>query len=191
MVRTRLNNSLFQTIKFSLPVVIAITLILTSSGGVFAYNDYDNPPCYWSYTSGQRKTLYWQYGSSNIFDEWRQAYSASLIDWTNATNRVGFTWSSSASNKLYMYVSIDGRGGYTIWSCSGSIMVKFDADVNDYYDPGTANTRRSITGHELGHGVSLGHSYFGPALMGDNPDPETYYTPQWDDQEGIYDRFPW
>jgi hypothetical protein len=124
MVRTRLNNSLFQTIKFSLPVVIAITLILTSSGGAFAYNDYDNPPCFWSYTSGQRKTLYWQYGSSNIFDEWRQAYSASLIDWTNATNRVGFTWSSSASNKLYMYASIDGRGGYTIWSCSGSIMVK-------------------------------------------------------------------
>ncbi len=70
-------------------------------------------------------------------------------------------------------------------------MTRFDAWVNDRYDPGTSNKRRAQTGHELGHGVSLGHSLVSPSLMGPNPNPEVYYTPQQDDKNGVYARFPW
>lgn len=170
-------------------VIMLITLLLPWQS-VLAYNNYDNPPCLWSYTPGVKKTLWIKYGNW-VDTKWKTAYSLSAAAWSGATDRVGYSWSSGAQNTLNQYYSLDNRGGYVVWYCSGSTMVRFDAWVNDYYDPGELNRRRAQVGHELGHGLSLGHSVISPSLMGPNPDPSIYYTPQPDDINGIYHRFPW
>lgn len=166
-----------------------ITTLLVSEAGL-AYNNYDNPLCRWPYTVGVRKWLYYKWGNW-VDTEWKAAYNASVVDWNTATDRVGYGYSTGATNTFNMYYSADGRGGYAVWYCSGSTMTKTGAWVNDYYDPGNSNIRQSRTGHKLGHGVSLGHSTVSPSLMGPNPDPNVYYTPQQDDRNGVYDRFPW
>jgi hypothetical protein len=50
---------------------------------------------------------------------------------------------------------------------------------NIFYDH-TTNGFRAYAGHETGHGQSIGHvADTGViALMGTNPDVETYFTPQ-------------
>jgi hypothetical protein len=50
--------------------------------------------------------------------------------------------------------------------------------VCDYY---TDNEKRALTGHKLGHGLGLAHIMNPPpaiALLGNNPNGETYYQPQ-------------
>jgi len=172
-----------------LGLIVVVVLIPLSLQRSLAYNNFDNPPCFWPYTPGVKKVLYWKY-QGYVYERWARAYSASVGDWNSATNRVGYAYSTSATNRLGMYVAADNRSGYTVWYCSGTTMLRFDAYVNDYYT-GTDNWRRSVTGHELGHGISLGHSTVSPSLMGPNPDPQVYYKPQPDDIDGVNDRFRW
>jgi hypothetical protein len=185
-IKTSLNIRNLLVMIVTLTIMTALQIPKVS----IAYNNSQNPPCRWPYTVGVKKTLYYKWGNF-VDDDWKAAYNISAVDWTGATNRVGFGYSTSATNTFNMYYSIDGRGGYAVWNCSGTTMTRSDAWVNDYYDTGNNNIRRSTTGHEMGHVASLGHSNVTPALMGGNPDPNIYYVPQQDDKNGVYDRFPW
>jgi len=173
-----------------LMMALTIAVALSFSDEARAYNNYDNPSCFWPYTPGQRKTLLRKWGNWVDY-EWKTAYNTSVTDWNQATDRVYFHCSENTQNAFNMYYCPGcTHGGYVTWHCSGSTMTKSTAWVNDAHDPGTRNRRRKITGHELGHVISLGHSVVYPSLMGPN-DPATHYTPQADDINGVLDRFSW
>lgn len=79
------------------------------------------------------------------------------------------------------YSSQDGRAGVTYSYCDGQLLTSAEVLANIYYDSGrTNNSRRSITGHEMGHGLGLGHipEDEGIALMGYNHNRNIYYVPQ-------------
>ncbi len=187
-----MKQNKFLYIRFITVILVSLFILPTIQNPIssLAYNNSGNPACRWPYTQGNKKTLYYKWGNWVDYD-WKAAYNIDVVDWNGATNRVGFVYSTSATNTFNMYYSIDNRGGYAVWYCSGTTMTRSDAWINDKYDPGNNNIRRAKVGHEVGHVTSLGHSNVTPALMGGNPDPNVYYIPQQDDKNGIYDRFPW
>lgn len=173
-------------------LTLFILLVEPHVPGVWAYNNYNNPPCFWPYTSGVRKTLYYKFGSAlSNYQLWVVAYNSSVSDWNAAQSKVQYTYSSSAASVFDVYNAQDNKAGKTLWYCSGTTMTRADSLGNVFYDNGySANLRRSITGHELGHGISLGHSTVSPSLMGPNPNPNVYYAPLSDDIAGVNARFP-
>jgi hypothetical protein len=73
----------------------------------------------------------------------------------------------------------DGRVGYASIACSGSTTVGVNVFGNVYYDPGNNNMRHAYAGNETGHAQSIGHiACCEIALLGNNPDPSIYFTPQ-------------
>jgi hypothetical protein len=91
-----------------------------------------------------------------------------------------YSYDSYGGVYINTYSMADGFAGLSIPYCNGSTTSDYDVLGNVYYSSGyTSNHRRSVSGHELGHGFSLGHiSDPGIALMGNNPNPEVYYTPR-------------
>lgn len=176
--------------NFPIMALVVMIFLMLHQSWSFAYKNYDNPPCYWEYTPGSRKVIYYRWGNWVDY-EWKSAYNISATDWTSATNRVEYRYSLAADNTFNMYYRpATPEAGYTLWYCSGSAMIKIDVWINDAHDPGTLNLRRNYVGHELGHGIGLGHSTVYPSLMGPN-DPNIHYLPQQDDINGVYAIFPW
>ena len=112
---------------------------------------------------------------------YRNAFQSSVSDWNSNSTRMRLSYSSAGNIELNTYSSQDGRAGITYLYCDGQSLTNAEVLANIYYESGrTNNSRRALTGHELGHGLGLGHipEEEGIALMGYNPDPNVYYTPQ-------------
>lgn len=112
---------------------------------------------------------------------YRNAFQSSVMDWNSILTKMRLSFSSTGDIELNTYSSQDGRAGVTRLYCDGQLLTSAEVLANIYYESGrTNNSRRAITGHELGHGLGLGHipEEEGIALMGYNPDSNVYYTPQ-------------
>ncbi len=112
---------------------------------------------------------------------YRNAFQSSITDWNSISTKMRLSYSSSGNVSFNTYSSQDGRAGVTYSYCDGQLLTSAEVLANIYYDSGrTNNSRRSITGHEMGHGLGLGHipEDEGIALMGYNPDRNIYYVPQ-------------
>jgi len=88
--------------NFLIIILVVMMLLMLHQSWSFAYNNYDNPPCYWEYTPGSRKVIYYRWGNWVDY-EWKSAYNISATDWTSATNRVEYRYSTSADNTFNMY----------------------------------------------------------------------------------------
>ncbi|MDY7078060.1 MAG: hypothetical protein SXV54_14180 [Chloroflexota bacterium] len=86
-------------------LALIVSAALWFSDGAFAYNNYDNPSCFWPYTPGQRKALHRRWGNWVDY-EWKTAYNISATDWNEATDRVYFNYSQDAQNTFNMYYTV-------------------------------------------------------------------------------------
>lgn len=73
----------------------------------------------------------------------------------------------------------DGKAGKAIPTCNGIFTTDFSVLGNAFYSR-TVNQYRAVTGHELGHSLSIGYipgrDFI--SLMGYNSNSNVYYTPQ-------------
>ncbi len=167
-------------------IAAALAFLLSPKLPVLAVTEIDQPPCRWFHYYGGDSATYISYRwGSNLQGTslWRTAFEQSLQDWNNTPTRLLYYFDSYGDVHINTYWGEnDGLAGFAVPYCSGTTTIAYDVMGNTYYDAlygYSSNHRRSVTGHELGHGWSLGHiTDPGTALLGNNPDPETYYTPQ-------------
>jgi len=139
--------------------------------------------CRWSHLSGATTYATYKWGDrlQTPGSQYRNAFQSSIIDWNSIPTKMRLAYSSSGNVEFNTYSSQDGRAGVTYRFCDGQLLTSAEVLANIYYNPGrTDNSRRALTGHEMGHGLGLGHipEDEGLALMGYNPDPNAYYVPQ-------------
>lgn len=176
-----------RTIRFLGLLLAAAAITFVPVSPVLAVTETGAPPCRWPHTYGGGHTTYVTYlWGSNLQTPgslWRNAFGASLGDWNSLSTLMRYTYDSYGDVIVNTYYAQDGNAGYAQPYCNYSTTYAYDVMGNTYYDivnSYTNNHRRSVSGHELGHGFSLGHisSADGIALLGYNPDPNVYYVPR-------------
>jgi hypothetical protein len=141
----------------------------------------DIPPCRWPHTAGTYTGIAYKWGDrlQTPGTLWRNAFEAAISDWSGSPTKLYFYYSSNGSTIFNTYYADDNYGGYAAITCSGSATVGVDVFGNVFNDPGDDDIRHAYAGHETGHSQSIGHiSSDEIALMGYNPDPSVYFTPQ-------------
>lgn len=102
-----------------------------------------------------------------------------MVDWNGAPTKIYFSYSGAGTITINTYDADDGLSGFAQGYCNGSATVGYNVFGNIHYEPMSENQRHAIAGHETGHSQALGHvSGNVITLMGYNPDPNSYYTPQ-------------
>jgi hypothetical protein len=153
----------------------------------------DAPPCRWSRTPGGYVAIAYKWGSrlQTPGTSWRVAFEAATSDWTALPTKVYFYYSSNGPTIINTYYANDGYGGYAQPYCNGTVTSRYEIYGNSYYSH-TTNEYHAYAGHETGHGQSIGHiSNAGViALMGFNPNPNVYYTPQPSDTNFVNQIYP-
>lgn len=162
----------------SVPLLLMLVLPAVS---VLAVNEDTSPICgRWPHGGGSYTAIAYQWGDrlQQPGTQWRDAFTQSIGDWNAAPIKMYYAGGGAGPNTFNTYSAQDGRGGVTYTYCNGSAITSADVLGNVFYDQ-TDNARRAYAGHEAGHGLGVGHiTDPGIALMGNNPDPNTYYTPQ-------------
>jgi predicted Zn-dependent protease len=138
--------------------------------------------CIWPYTSGDLDIEYRWGNNLSGPSAWKTAFSTSLSDWNATSTAVNFQHDAYAVNSLNTYNLEDGQTGVNQPYCAdpGGELVMNDTYGNVYYDiqmSYTANERRSVTGHELGHVIGLEHGSSNELMYGVKPS-STIYVPQ-------------
>lgn len=82
-------------------------------------------------------------------------------------------------------------GGKATPYCNGAVTSMYLIEGNTFYDH-TANGYNAYAGHETGHGQSIGHIDDTGiiALMGNNPDIEIFFKPQFPDIDFVNQIYP-
>lgn len=124
------------------------------------------------------------------------AWNNGLNSWSVSPAYVSFIQTSSGYDyEVQDYSNCnDAQDGYSQWTYSGSYFVSMHGYLNQCFIRSySAAKAQSVTVHELGHQISLGHT--GPLACSNDPimDPYTdsrydtcaHNTPQWDDIDGI------
>ena len=166
------------------------------------YYETDVPPCRWSGASSSGTTKELQYViDGSVPSGWHFGVAVIKSDWNNTS--VPFNFTNIASGlpgwKMKLQAGYYGQNtnSNTWYSCAGgnvhdnpviSINRSLSAVESNY------NYRRGHIGHEFGHSMVFGHiSTAGQpltTLMGYNPDPYQYVTPQSGDQQTIRSAYP-
>lgn len=131
-------------------------------------------------------TIDFQWG--NLTDNnstWTDMFLESDYSWNSAQSKVQWGNVSSSSNVQQMYyLRNSNEFGRTQGQYSGGIYTWAWMEVNQFSVTGrTWNFQKSVATHEIGHGLGLDHST-AVAVMNQNRDRETIYTPQTDDVNG-------
>ena len=176
-----------------LVTVVVFVGALSGSAPVLAYNNVD-PQCAWS--SGQISVPYtWGPNLQNPTYTWRQTFTTSVSDWNAAVTKPQYYESSTSVNQFDSYTAQDGLYGYAAVSCfvNPYQMASFTAKANSEYGPSynwDASFMRSVTGHEMGHGLGLWHSTVSPSIMNSSRNRYVTFNPQTDDINGIGSMYP-
>lgn len=175
--------------------VLAVMLLTTLVGSAAAITEIDAPGCRWTISGGTVYIPYtWGGNLQTPGTPWRNAFEAAVGDWNGLDTRIYFYYDNGLPNvTIDTYSRPDGAGGYASYACCWSIPCYYNVYGNTYYDVGyTNNERRAAASHEVGHSQAIGHipEFEGVALMGYNPDPDVYYTPQGTDEELVNQVYP-
>lgn len=199
LVRMRRTVAALIAAGLLLTLVVTIAVAFRSAVEAYAFNDYDNPGCRWGPAT---TSVYYTYGPNLIGDPnytWRLRYEDSVANWNQVPpQRPQFVFIPGVSVNFDSYTAIDGLYGFVDPHCSApgpGNMIWFDARVNSHYAATdfvwNDNALRSITGHELGHGLGLGHSSVTlDALMHPGRDHYTVIAPRPDDISGLRALYP-
>ena len=108
-------------------------------------------------------------------------FTSSLSDWNFVASKIEYSWDSSGT--VIINVDYDDSenapAGWTYWTFSSGTLIDAEVYMNTLITYYSANGKRSVACHELGHGLSLGHILTPDiALMGFNPNIDVYYLPQ-------------
>jgi hypothetical protein len=166
------SSSQTQTYKVYVPIITRNVVVIPEE---FA------PPCRWSRTPGGFIAIPYKWGGNlqNPGTSWRIAFEAAIIDWYELPTKVYYYYSEAGPTTFNTYSAQDTWGGKSTAYCIGTDTSWYLIEGNIFYDQ-TINGFHAYAGHETGHGQSIGHvADTGViALMGTNPDPEIYFTPQ-------------
>lgn len=169
----------------ALASVLAVVLILSTQQVGWAANDYDNR-CHWGGTQGTTRFVYYRWGPSiNVSGPEANGFRLANSDWNALPSLIRLYYSSSATNTLDVYYAPgDTKQGRTWQVCNWFytyLMDSFDAKRNTAW-PLDDWGNKAVGGHEIGHGLGLGHSYDTNAIM---HDPIYVNTPGSDDLTGL------
>lgn len=134
--------------------------------------------------SGTLTTINYDWGSYLQYQNnpWRMAATSSIWDWNAKSSRIDYSWGNDETVLIDLYYdsSPGSEGGICVWYFNSSYLIYAEVLQNSYYSWYSTNQMRSATGHELGHGLGLGHILNTDtiALMGNNPDTNLYFMPQ-------------
>lgn len=176
--------------RSALIAIFGAILIVTSQVPIPAAA-YAFLPCSWG-SSATQVTYKWGPNLGNPTFLWQIKFNESISDWNTSTVRPDLVENSGSPNTLDSYSAVDNNYGVATVTCSGSTMLSFVAKANSNYGPSynwDGNFMRSVTGHELGHGLGLDHST-STAIMNTSRDRYTIYVPQVDDTSGIAALYP-
>lgn len=167
------------------------------------------PICRWLHTSGTIDYRYYKWGSNlqTPGTLYRMAFESSIADWNAVSTKIRFAYSASGNIILNTYTADDGRNGHADPYCSILLITSgYNVWANTKFEntSPTANMRRFLTGHELGHSIGIGHIGVGNepypdktiskdfiSLMGYyNPDWNVYYSPQSVDIDFVNQFYP-
>lgn len=153
----------------------------------------DSPQCRWNHTPGEWTSIFYKWGSNLQLPGslYRNAFEASIADWSYLPTKIFFYFSSDGTTIIDTYSMQDNQSGYANITCIGSKTKNIKVYGNLFYEPFNDNIRRAYTGHEIGHAQSIGHILSDEiSLMGHNPDPNIYFTPQQIDIDLIVHIYP-
>lgn len=142
------------------------------------------PPCRWpqNYAGLVNLQYKWGNGLQTPGTPWRTAFENAASSWSSTNTKVLFSYSASGSITIHTYNLDDSKDGYAIPGCGGDgVPINYNVNANTFYSGNwSSNRRQALAGHELGHSSSIGHIATSTAisLMGTNPNPDVYYTPQ-------------
>lgn len=185
--------------KFFTSMILTILAIVIFIPTTQAYNFTGNR---WPKKSGQSYTVYLRYGMPNTssYTIYRDAFASAVSDWNSSQSKISFNLSdSNASSPFYVgtYYT-EFQEIYGECKCYGSFSSDYIFETVNVLlntnNPGIqtkSKTRRSVAGHELGHALGLHEeNSVANALMNQNRNRETIYTPQTDDINGVNARYP-
>ena len=154
-------------------VVIALSVlgsVALSVNLALGYNDYDNPCGIWDENTGELTRTYKFHSSVANPSKWRTAWVAGTLIWESSDTDTAIDWTENASapSTFGKYNIPDMRAGYNQPHCSGGYLSATESWLNEFYDIAhnhSADLRRAIAAHEIGHASGMGHSYTSTALM--------------------------
>lgn len=196
MARANVHGGTIRRLTNAVLLAFAIGLSLVSlQGSAGAYNDYDNQCGVW--TGGNPIGIQWKWGTSiNPSGNWGYAF-ASVAEprWDDYFGRIQLGYSSSASSTFDWYWNqYDGASGKALVNCGfgypDGTIDDFHAYGNLYwhndvsYDPLMGN----VAGHEIGHGLGLGHSHYDAVMRGNYL--HSGWWPTSDDYSAMNQKYP-
>ncbi len=139
------------------------------------------PPCRLAHDIGTLTGISFRWGDNlqNPNSNWRYAFESALSNWNVSPTMIYFFNHIDGTTSIDTYTFDDGKGGYTDWFCEGGVSAGSNVFANTFYEYNNSNMRQAVAGHELGHAQYIGHvDSTEIALMGNNPNPEIYFTAQ-------------
>ena len=186
----------------TLTLLVASLLIasLAATRTTLGYNDIGYEDCRWAYSGGYSTlTVKWKWAPSPYTPSttYQTAYNASRGDWDATSTPISFSyvtspwWEAQHHLEAYDFGPSDTRYGTQGDGCSGGDRTYTYASLNTRkLDSESANFKRSVAGHELGHYIGPVHSTHTPALLNQSRNRNTVYVPQWDDVCAVNDYYP-
>jgi len=120
--------------------------------------------------------------------EWTEIFRQAANSWNTAQDEIEWGYLSGSSNVMQVYYDDNNEREYgrTQIKISNGVITLAWMEINQAtVSDKSSKFKRSVATHELGHGLGLSDTSSSPAIMNQNRDRNTIYTPQADDVAGI------